>query len=121
MCMSRMMFWGLASAMCGSTFAGTQFFAGDDLLTMIRSDDERDRNGSFAYVAAIADALNLGTSIEGWKACLPQQATVGEVREVARKFLEASPQRRQVAAASLVARALEDKFPCSSGARKPRS
>jgi hypothetical protein len=68
------------------------------------------------YAAAISDAMSStqedGGSIAGWRACEPVAVTQGQVRDVTVAFLRAHPEIRHLAAASLVAKALAEAWPC---------
>lgn len=45
--------------------------------------------------------------------CLPEEVTGGQLYDVARKFIENSPEQRHMPASFLVLRAFELAFPCS--------
>jgi hypothetical protein len=64
------------------------------------------------FVAGIADAA-LGTShgILGRRACLPEQVTGAQARDVVKQFLEQHPEARHYAAARLVLDALAEALP----------
>ena len=63
------------------------------------------------YISSISDALD-GNAIDGYRACLPNGVTIGQVQDVVVKWLRAHPEKRHFQAAGLVAQALEDAFPC---------
>jgi len=64
------------------------------------------------YVSGVVDIMNDGTPLYGWKACFPKSATRGQVRDVVTHHLANNPQDRHYNAASLVAEALSEAFPC---------
>ena len=96
----------------------TGFLSGNRLLDIC---DQSHSALCIGYIAGIADAM--GTSladgshpaVAGWQACFPQGVSGGQVRDVAINYLQAHPEQRQLSAASLVAHALSEAFPC-----KPR-
>jgi hypothetical protein len=64
------------------------------------------------YITAIADVMTVpDENVLGFEACFPRVSTA-QVRDVAKQFLVAHPERRHLGAAGLVARALHEAFPC---------
>jgi hypothetical protein len=68
------------------------------------------------YVTAISDALASGNSVNGFKACVPNNADMNQVMNIVKNFIRDQPERRHLVAAGLVAEALGHAFPC----RPPR-
>jgi hypothetical protein len=88
------------------------FFDGNELLIRCNNSPLFCRG----YVAGIADAMS-GTQamVTGRRACLPPPVTVHTVdkeHDVVISFLAAHPEMRNQIAASLVAQALSEVFPC---------
>ncbi len=71
----------------------------------------------FGYIQGAGDAFTASKGIE--KAaplyCLPAQATVGQVFDVAMAYLRGHPEKRQYDASSITLAALVEAFPCSLG------
>jgi hypothetical protein len=66
------------------------------------------------YIAAIADVLGRGEEdISGWWACLPSNATQGDVVEVAASWLKEHPSVHDAGASDIVAHALSRAYPCT--------
>jgi hypothetical protein len=59
----------------------------------------------------VADAMQEDT-VWGRRACLPEVSVAGQARDVAVRYLTDHPESRHYTAASLVAEALEEAFPC---------
>jgi hypothetical protein len=88
------------------------FFDGNQLLVRCNNSPLFCRG----YVAGIADVMS-GTQamVTGWRACLPSPVTVHTVdkeHDVVISFLTVHPEMRNEIAASLVAQALSEVFPC---------
>jgi hypothetical protein len=89
--------------------------------TQSASPDERLRfHYCHAYVKGVADSLAmfkaisegaLGTKVIGY--CPPERTNSHQVTSVAANYLRDYPEKRHLAAASLVANALAEKFPCN--------
>lgn len=69
------------------------------------------------YVIGIADALLLeksaGSNFAGWDACIPTEAKSAQLLAVVNKMLVERPELRHRPAASIVATALSEAFPCN--------
>ena len=65
------------------------------------------------FVGAVADIMFNEIVVLGQKACISQGVMPQQLVEIVRQFLTARPELRQYDAASLVAHALSDAFPCS--------
>jgi len=63
------------------------------------------------YLVGVADTMAIN-SIYGFKACIPPGVTVGQLRDIAVQFLQANAPKRHFQAASMIAHAFEDAFPC---------
>ena len=64
------------------------------------------------YVGGVTDIMSDGTPLYGWKACFPKGVSLGQIKDVVTRWLANNPQHRHYNAASLVAEALEEAFPC---------
>lgn len=87
------------------------FQTGNTLLTECQSAQLYDRIACYGYATAVADVL-AGNAINGFRACVPKSAKVGQVADVAARFLREHPESRHHAANALVAEALATAFPC---------
>lgn len=100
----------------GSSSLAGSFVNGNGLLEMCTVDREdalyfQKVARCSGYVAGIADAL-ANNPVNRYRACLPKQATVGQITDVVKLQLERHPELRHMAAAGLVAEALSIAFPC---------
>jgi hypothetical protein len=88
------------------------FMNGDGLYHRCgRSSPHRDT--CIGYVIAINDVMWAGIRIDGHLACAPERdVTSGKLADITLNFLRLHPELRHHAAASVVARALGDAFPC---------
>jgi hypothetical protein len=68
------------------------------------------------YIAAISDALSLTgiapSTVANYRACVPSEATNGQIADAVRQYLEHNPAFRHLSAPGLVAEALSQAFPC---------
>jgi hypothetical protein len=68
------------------------------------------------YVAGIADAMDdaqaSNGSVQGWRACFPNGVSFTQEMDLAKRYLKNHPETRHLSAATLVARALAEAFPC---------
>jgi Ssp1 endopeptidase immunity protein Rap1a len=71
-----------------------------------------DHGYCFGYISGIADAMGAEDSIFGWRACFPKGATFGQAEDATLRYLQVHIGGRQKDAASLVAAALAEAFPC---------
>lgn len=63
------------------------------------------------YLLAAEDALS-ADSIEGIKACLPEDITLGQQHRIVTAWLQAHPEAQAGTALGLVARAYAERYPC---------
>ena len=91
------------------------FESGDQLLAKC------DQSADFCmgFIEATADAMNAahssGGTVGGWTACIPAGAVSDQVRDIAMTYLRNHPEQRHASAASLIASALANAFPCPPG------
>lgn len=64
------------------------------------------------YITAIADEMSGGFEFRKFRACIPKDTTVGQMRQVVSKWLGDHPKYHQDPGAGLVAEALSEAFPC---------
>jgi hypothetical protein len=64
------------------------------------------------YITAIADAANCEDDVDGYHWQSPKGVTREQLKRVVTKWLNKHPEKLHFVAASLVAAALEDAFPC---------
>ena len=73
------------------------------------------------YVEGIADAMAAiqahDGSLQGSRACIPDTVLSTQVRDIVTRFLREHPELRHVSAASVVAHALAEAFPCPPAAQ----
>ena len=105
------------SFMAGATraVAGgvTDFMSANQLWELCNSNALN--SGCGAYVEGVADAMsaNLPSGVAGFHACLPANQTIQQVGDVVKRYLQDHPEERGYTAASVVAKALQQAFPCS--------
>lgn len=63
------------------------------------------------YVAGVHDADTIGQPIDG-KYCVPDEVRLGQLADVAYKYLDETPEKRHLTAAHLVRQAFRKAFPC---------
>lgn len=95
----------LAAASTVSVGAQT-LLNGNQLLTDMKSDRPVAQAFSAGYVVAIAD-VSLGVEF-----CPPGQATVRQLSDVVKKFMEENPVIRSEPGYFIVLRALRESWPC---------
>lgn len=106
--------FAIALASLPSPAAPMAFESGNDLFTKCSSDDA---SPAFIYclgfVTAIADTMaDRSDPFSGYYACFPNGVTKGQVLDVAMQYLRQNPQYRHFSAATLVAAAYAEAFPC---------
>jgi len=92
-----------------NVYAGATFVDGNELY-----EDMKNNYGklySSGYITGVADVGN-DNSIYGFRFCVPQQATRGQLADVVNKWLEQNPDKRHYSASSLIAHAFQETFPC---------
>lgn len=86
------------------------FQDGNGLYAAISSPSEYTRIYSVGYISGVVDSGKLG--LNGFKYCVPEAATAGQLKDVVEKWLEENPATRHYAAPGLIAAALQASFPC---------
>lgn len=105
-----------AGILCAISVGGTpahasSFKNGNDLLAQCDNSLESAWGVCLGYIVGVADAMD-GNSLNGYAACIPSQATQGQVHDVVLRWMGQHPELRHFAAAGLVAHSLQDAFPC---------
>ena len=88
--------------------ASAEFLTGNDLLSRMNSDEVVQRMFALGYVAGVSDAQQHVFS------CPPSGVTNGQVRDVAKSYIEANPGIRHKTADMLVTDALKQAWPCAN-------
>jgi len=88
--------------------ASAEFLTGNDLLSRMNSDEVVQRMFALGYVAGVSDAQQHVFS------CPPAGVTNGQVRDVAKSYIEANPGIRHKSADMLVTDALKQVWPCAN-------
>jgi hypothetical protein len=92
--------------------AGAKFMSGNDLFSSCSKDTSFEKGYCLGYVVGVADTLTEDT-ISGFSACIPANATQGQLRSIVTKWLQDNPRYRHYSAGSLAAAAISNAFPCN--------
>ena len=87
------------------------FYDGNELLGLCKG-TPAEVGICISFVAGVADALEGGKSVSGFRACVPRDVVIRRVVDVVKQQLERYPERRHLSAALLTAQALSQAFPC---------
>ena len=98
----------IALTLLACTCAHAEFYNGNDLLRMMRGSTS-DQISAMGYVTGVADALHKVS------VCVPNGVTAGQVNDVVKAFLEATPSVRHFSADSVSTAALQAVWPCKRG------
>ena len=90
----------------------TSFYSGNDLKRKVNSTDPFESGFSYGYISAVSDSL-YKSRIAGFQMCLPKEVELGQLIDVVKIFLDTHPNLLHFTASSLVAKALQDAYPCS--------
>jgi hypothetical protein len=91
-----------------------QFRLGSEILLWCSVDGGA--TACLAYIEGIADALASGASIHGWRACFNESANAARLQVLTVDFLRDHKGDWNKGAASLVAAAIAEGFPCGDAA-----
>ena len=95
------------------TPAWADFESGNSLYESCSADRGFGSAYCMAYCIGVADVLGDGeVSVGAFTACIPTSSTQGQVADVVSNWLARNPEQRHYSAASLVAAALDESFPC---------
>ena len=98
----------ILSAVLFAGAAQAQFISGNTLYDRMNG-SHGNTMWAIGYVTGVADAYN------GEMFCIPKSATVGQIKDIAERFLIDRPQDRHLPADILIMLALVDLFPCKKG------
>lgn len=87
--------------------AKAQFLSGNELYSRMTSTEDYKRIYAMGYVAGVVDTGNRALH------CITQGVTVGQVFDVAKKYLEQNPEVRDFSADSLLTIAFAQVWPCA--------
>ena len=90
------------------------YYKGSELLERCESDSNVDKGTCLGFLAGIVDITN---AYDGWgvvsqKFCIPDGATLGQLRKVVIKGLNEEPEKLHLGASSAVANIFYKAFPC---------
>ena len=88
--------------------ARAEFFTGNQLLTLLRSNEMWDRMQGLGYIQGVFDA-NMSIVI-----CPPAGVTAGQVNDMIKNYLENTPATRNRSADRLIQDALKSVWPCQN-------
>ncbi len=91
--------------------ATADWMSGNELKESCHSEGQYGRGACLGFTSAVAGIVDTET-IYGWRACIPDGVTRGQLRDIMVKFLDDHPEKLHHSAASLAARAYEEVFPC---------
>jgi hypothetical protein len=101
----------LFAAFAGATLAGvvSSFQSGNKLFEYCNN-----TNISFClgYIQGITDAMAGSDLVFGYRACIPSELAGRQVIDISVKFMRDHPAGRHAPAASIVAAALTEAYPC---------
>ena len=83
-----------------------EFYSGNEILQRMQSESLVEQVIAIGFVGGVADAFDMIMF------CPPTGATVGQARDIARRYLLLNPAKRHRAAAGLVVDALMEAWPC---------
>lgn len=95
-----------AALMCGAAHA--EFYTGNDLLAKLNG-DFGDKMVGMGYVMGVFDVAR------GVEHCPPDNITAGQVRDMVKNHLEATPSTRHFVADVQVRYVLKSAWPCKKG------
>ena len=109
----------VAIGLSGMTGAGhSDSLSGAELLALCETPKSNDliyfTNFSLCagYINGASDASQCGNSVGGFSHEQPSGTTVGEIFEIFVTWMRAHPENLNTGASTLVAKALQEKFPC---------
>ena len=90
---------------------GGGYYDGNDLLAMCQKDDQ---TACLAYIAGASDMVGARnfTDLRPPVTCEPENANLGQLKEILVLWLEQNPSRRNVAATVNYMAAMYEAFPC---------
>jgi hypothetical protein len=104
----------LCVALCATTTANAAFLTGNEILQRLKSGDHIPYAVALGYIQGIADAYDGGSH------CLPAGVTAGQLKDVVKNFLEASPEVRHRPADLIIYAIFKNTWPCANKSNKGR-
>ena len=93
--------------------AGASFIDGNKLLARCQNKtDTYDQAYCLGYIIGVADVLEGKGTVQGFRACFPDNIVQGQAFDTVIAWLKANPSVRHFSANELVAVALSKAFPC---------
>lgn len=96
----------IGAVVLASFAAHAEFFSGNDLLGKLDADNSVDRMVALGYIMGVADTTR------GIEQCSPEGVTAGQMRDMVRNHLVASPAVRHFTADLQVRYVLKTAWPC---------
>ena len=105
----------VALAICVSASSvGATFVSGNFLYQNCgKSALESEQALCTGYLSAIADAMEDGDMIDGFRACVPSAANTGQLRDLLLQHLDTNQLYRHYNASTILARFFAETFPCT--------
>jgi hypothetical protein len=105
----------VALAICVSASSvGATFVSGNLLYQHCgKSAVEAEQALCIGYISAIADAMEDGDTVDGFRACVPSAANAGQLQDLLFRYLDTNLLYRHYNASTIVARFLAETFPCN--------
>lgn len=111
-------FIGLAILVSTQSLAGSGFWLGQDLLNRLQEDQKILNGGSYPNYAkahsGIIYAMGVYDALNGFEFCVPSNVhpTVGQISAITHKYLINNPALWDQNAATIIADALKQHYPC---------
>ena len=101
---------------CSSVMAHADFMSGNDLLNGLKG-NAINRASAIGYIAGAADSgdfknLNPAKLKTGFCFAVPEEVVAQQLVDIVKSWLEKHAEKRHHNASSLIAAALDEKFPC---------
>lgn len=106
------------TGLCGTPLPAETYFQSGNALYARCTTDKSDRsyyqNDAFcmAYIVGVADEFELNRAVAKKDECVSSSVTMGQLRDVAQKYLQEHPETRNYGASILVTLALISAFNC---------
>ena len=99
----------------GNVSAVSAYLDGNKLIEDCINPAIEDQATCSGYISGVSDATDIWEGERNFSAgiCQPKGVSVGQIKRVVVKYLEAKPERLHSAASSLVINALKAAFPCT--------
>jgi hypothetical protein len=97
----------LIAALAASFSAQAGFYSGNKLLGKMKSSEWMEQSLAVGYVAGVVDAYDTVLF------CTPDTVTVGQMKDVVLKYMDANPAILHFTAHSIIRSVLESFYPCA--------